>query len=354
MRLLHITATHLKPDGGVPVVLKELADAQNEIDDFEVKVISVVAPVDEMNSKTFEYVPKKSFSRYVLEFDPDFAILHSFFYVDYNWVVNELFNKNVRFFIEPHGSFGKEAMKKSHMKKIVANSTIFRKQLERSSGYIFLNRAEYEDSVYHKKYDMIIPNGVKCVQNKKLKNNCEDVTIYFIGRYDINHKGLDFLFDALDLLEMEKYRCSFAFWGKGNAKANEYIETRIKKYKYVLVSKKDSIYGEKKDLQLEQLGPMILTSRYEGFPMTILEAWTYGNPCIVTPGTNVSDEIVENELGWVTEMTAIDISICIKTAIEQYGKYRQEYIKRTKEYVEKKYSWKKIARKSYDLLSKII
>ena len=54
MKLLHITATHLKPDGGVPVVLKELVTEQNKINNFESRVISVVASVEEMHSPYFE------------------------------------------------------------------------------------------------------------------------------------------------------------------------------------------------------------------------------------------------------------------------------------------------------------
>lgn len=48
MKILHITATHLKPDGGVPIVLKKLVIEQNKIDNIKSTVISLVADVDDM------------------------------------------------------------------------------------------------------------------------------------------------------------------------------------------------------------------------------------------------------------------------------------------------------------------
>ena len=120
MKLLHITATHLKPAGGVPVVLKELVTEQNQISDFVAKVISVVAPVDEMKSPYFDYVPLDKLESYLDTYKPDFAILHSFYYLEYNTVAHLLNKFKIKYFIEPHGSFGQQALKKSKIKKWIA------------------------------------------------------------------------------------------------------------------------------------------------------------------------------------------------------------------------------------------
>ena len=353
MKLLHITATHLKPDGGVPVVLKELVTEQNKINNFESRVISVVASVEEMHSPYFEYVPRKKFKSYLIEFNPDIVILHSFYYLEYNWVIRQLESRQVKYYIEPHGSFGKTAMKKSWIKKGIANNTILKKQIKFATGFIFLNEAEKEDSVYRTSNDMVIPNGISKNDTAIERNEISDRTIYFIGRYDINHKGLDYLFDALDLLELEGYACRVMMWGKGNKHSEKYILHRIRKYRTVKVEMNNSIYGDKKNTQLEQSGPMILTSRYEGFPMTILEAWKYGNPCIVTPGTNMSREIKDNNLGWVTDVNPNNIARCIKSAIVDYSLQRDYYINNCKHYVFENYNWKNIANISFDKLSRI-
>ena len=354
MKLLHITATHLKPDGGVPVVLKNLVNEQNSIKDFQAKVISVVAPVDEMNSPYFEFVPKREFVSFIKKYNPDFVILHSFYYMDYNWVVDVLSEHNIRYFIEPHGSFGNAAMKKSWIKKKIANHTIFKKQIKNAFGYIFLNSTEKEDSVYRTQNDLVIPNGINSLEINHSEINKQNGNVYFIGRYDIIHKGLDYLFDALDILDSEKLSFSFHFWGKGDSDAEGYVKKRISSYRYITVRINSSIYAKEKDKMLEQFGPMILTSRYEGFPMTILEAWMYGNPCIVTPGTNVADEIKSNNLGWVTSLDAQEIAKTIKVAVSEYDLNRKYYINHCKEYICDNYDWKVLAQISYAHLKQLL
>lgn len=350
MKLLHITATHLKPDGGVPVVLKELVTAQNRIENVTSIVISLVASVDAMNSEYFEYVPKNRFERFVLENNPNFVILHSFYYFDYNHVVRVLTKHRIPYFIEPHGSFGKAAMKKSWLKKKIANNTIFRKQLKNSFGYIFLNNSEKEDSIYHTNHDLIIPNGINTESVIQIVKKKKDFAFYFIGRYDINHKGLDYMLDAFEILDQRKYTFVINMWGSGDEVTVNYIKKKIKDFKYISVNCNTSIYGKEKNEILEQYGPMILTSRYEGFPMTILEAWAYGNPCIVTPGTNVFNEVIDNNLGWGVQLNVESIATGLVIAAKNYEENRNGYIELCKKYVIDNYTWDRIAEKSISSL----
>lgn len=355
IKLLHITATHLNPSGGVPVVLKELVEEQNKIEGFSTRVLSLSAPVKQMESLYFDELGDKTIIRYLSDYAPDIVILHSFYYLQYNKVVTLLKKENIPFYIEPHGSFGHAAMNKSKIKKFIANNTIFRSQIRNAMGYIFLNKEEKADSIYHKEADIIIPNGIndKKISQKNIQKT-QNVNFYFIGRYDINHKGLDYLFDALDIIEQKKESSSFHFWGNGDNECLAYMHNRASQYHYVKIEISSPIYGSVKDELLEQYGPMILTSRYEGFPITVLEAWAYGNPCIVTLGTNVGEEIAINNLGWCVELSAESISNGIITAKKEFLLQKNNYAKRCKKYVADNYSWKKIASISYEQISAII
>lgn len=352
IKLLHVTATHLKPDGGVPVVLKELVEEQNRIEGFVAKVVSLVAPVDAMNSEYFYYITPNEFENFVLEYKPSVVILHSFFYLEYNHVVKILIKFGIRYLIEPHGSFVKTALRKSFFKKKIANNTIFRKQIKNCYGYIFLNETEKENSKYHSYNDIIIPNGIKSSNVKKThyKNN---FSFYFIGRYDIKHKGMDYLLKALKIFDQYSIKITINMWGKGNKKTLRYIKKRIRTLKNVVVNCNDSIYGKEKEETLEQLGPMLLTSRYEGFPMSILEAWSYGNPCIVSPGTNVTKEVQENNLGWITTLNPRSIAETMRQAYYDYINDRDSYIENCKTYVTRSYVWSSIALTSSKLLKEI-
>lgn len=354
MRLLHITATHLNPAGGVPVVLKNLVEEQNKITGFEARVLSLTAKVNNMDSIYFDILDKNTFKKYLEKYNPNVVILHSFFYMAYNNVVNELVKMKIPYFIEPHGSFGNAAMHKSHLKKIIANSTIFRKQIKCAKGFIFLNESELEDSIYRTKNDLIIPNGISIKDMNRQITTTRKPFMYFIGRYDINHKGLDYLISALEILEARKKNFKVVFWGNGEDDAIAGLKEKISLFKHVEVEFNGPIFGEDKDKELEMCGPMLLTSRYEGFPMTILEAWKYGNPCLVTPGTNVYKEICKNKLGWGVDLNADSIANGIEKAIVDYEQDRNNYITRCKDYVAKNYTWSSIAVNSLDKIRKVV
>ena len=109
-----------------------------------------------------------------------------------------------------------------------------------------------------------------------------------------------------------------------------------------LIEYKGGIYGDDKDQRLRKADLFILTSRYEGMPMGILEALSYGIPCIVTPGTNMADEISESNAGWVSSFNAQQIAETIKNAVEEYSNDPKTFIANAYN-LSKKYDWEKIA-----------
>lgn len=345
MKLLHVTATHLNPSGGIPVVLRELVASQNAITGFESRVLSLKADVTEMNSLLFDYLGDNTFDDYIDNYSPDVVIFHSHYYIEYIPLSYKLSKRSIPYYLEPHGSFGQAALQKSKFKKKIANSTVFLPLIRNAYGYIFLNESEMYDSCFRTAHDLVIPNGI----NAETINNNDGLFVpwffYFIGRFDINHKGLDYLFDALELLDKNEEEYSIRLYGTGTKEQIDYINKRIAKFHSISVTNCGPLFRDKQSEILEQCGIMLLTSRYEGFPMTALEAWGYGNPCIVTPGTNVADEVVSNRIGWKTNLNAADIAETIRVNALDYSNNRQEYVIRCKEYVSEKYSWDTIALK---------
>lgn len=354
VRLLHITATHLNPAGGVPVVLRELVQEQNRIEGFVARVLSLVAPVDQMNSEFFDILNGRSIAEYIDVYKPNIVILHSFYYLEYNRVVKVLLKKKIPYLIEPHGSFNKYGMRKSRVKKLVANHTIFRRQIKGAKAFVFLNEAEKNTSVYRKDLDLIIPNGYDSSKITWDKQSRATNKLYYIGRYDIKEKGINYFFDALEIIDKKEEKICVEFWGKGDKSSTKYIKDRISKFKNICVKENGPLYGTDQNIELEQLGPMILPSRHEGLPMTVLEALAYGNPCIVTPGTNMHVEISDGKLGWATELDPNSIAKTIIVAMREYDEHMSEYVSRCKQYISTKYSWSKIAKNSYEKMCELL
>lgn len=342
MKILHISSSPFKTTGGVPVVLKNLVTAQNNIEGVEAKVLLLKANI---RHEHMIYVEKDKVESFIYNYNPDIAIFHSFFYLEYRNVSKILVKHSIPYLIEPHSSFGKAAIKKGKYKKKLAIATLFYSLLKNAAGYIYLNRAEMIDSFCYKKNSFIIPNGISKLPftDNKIK---KDIIIYFIGRYDLNHKGIDYLLDALSILDKKGYNFTFKFWGDGIAKKN--IHDKIAKYKNINATECGVIDCSSQDVLLESAGIMVLTSRYEGFPMSVLEAWSYGNPCIVTKGTNLLEEVKRNRVGWGTSYEPKDIAECIVNAYAEYVNNRTEYVLRCKKYVTDNYTWDKIATVSID------
>ena len=333
--------------------MRNLVNAQNEIKGFEASVLSVKADISQMSSPYFNCLGDRSFESFVHSVDPDVVIFHSHYYFEYLKFYKTLIKLGIPYFIEPHGSFGEAALTKSKYKKLVANHLILRSFMKKAKGYIFLNENEKADSKYCTLCDLVIPNGIKTDEIVAEYVPQENWSFYFIGRFDINHKGLDYLFDALDILEQKDAVIQIELYGTGSEKSIDYINNRIRNYRSLKVTNCGPIYGDAQKKLLERHGIMLLTSRYEGFPMTVLEAWKYGNPCLVTPGTNVMNEVVEQNLGWGTELDSESIANALLKAKKDYLNCQDLYISRCKEYVRNTYSWEQIALASFHKLSEI-
>ncbi|MBD2508806.1 glycosyltransferase [Nostoc muscorum FACHB-395] len=53
---------------------------------------------------------------------------------------------------------------------------------------------------------------------------------------------------------------------------------------------------------------LIHTFRFEGHPIAVLEALSYGIPCLLTPGTNIAGEVEAAGAGWSVEDTPAAIA----------------------------------------------
>lgn len=351
LKIVHII-DHLNPMGGIATVLEHLVLAQNQIENFESKVIFLKPKFNNIENPYIFFVETSNLKQLLLADVPDIVIIHSFFHAQYVAVYKELKRLKIPYIIEPHGSFVKNAMLKSKIKKMIANNTIFRSLIKDAAAYIYLCDGEMEKSVYHTKYDFIIPNGVE-KPNVDI-NKSDGIKFYYIGRYDIHHKGLDLLLDALEILDKRKFVINIDFFGTGTKEQIKYIEERIGEMQYVHCANRGPLTGANKDDVLSTYHIMVLTSRYEGLPMTILEAWNLGIPCVISEGTNMDKIVKKNNIGWVSGTTPKEIAECICKAQNEYIQNRNRYIDKCIRFIEENHRWNRIAMLSQQCLEQFL
>lgn len=329
--------------------MKNLVEEQNKIDNMKAMVVSLNADVSHLHSHYFVNVNLRNLENYLKKQNPEIVIIHSFFHLEYACVAQILIKNHIKYYIEPHGSFMKAGLKKSKLKKTIANATVFRRLLSCAYGYIYLNKGEQERSFYHTDHDVIIPNGI--VYYKNVPNKSDTIKMYYIGRYDIHEKGIDTLIDALILLDKRGMSFTFDFYGNGSKDDVAFIVDRTTELKNIAVQVHGPIYDDEKDIILSHYNISVLLSRHEGLPMTILESWNYGNPCIVTPDTNMAHEAQIEQIGWSVELDAEKVAKIMSSAMYDYLKDKGCYIERCRKHICSEYLWRRIAERSYRVLN---
>lgn len=291
------------------------------------------------------------FQKEIVDFQPDIAVFHSLYYTEYLRFAKYLNNKKIPYLIMLHGALSKENYKKSHWKKFIANLLCFNRFIKQAKSIIYLNQAEYNNAIVPKinpNY-MIIPNGCNLPENVTLHTINDRIEILYLGRIERMPKGLDILIETLKVLKQEKANkfVHISFYGDNLDKQElEWFKTARGTLEDIC-NFYGSAYGEEKDKAYRNTDIFILTSRYEGMPMGVLEALSYGKPCLITPQTNMADIINKYHCGWVTDLSPQAIAETIVKACEEYREKAESFFNNSLS-ASKVFSWKEIAKKSIE------
>ena len=133
----------------------------------------------------------------------------------------------------------------------------------------------------------------------------------YIGRYEQYQKGLDLLMQALKNIAQTLRTINFHLnmYGANQEGTLEVLKKMVEEYGISdLITLNEAVFGDQKKQVLLASDVFVLTSRFEGLPMGLIEALSYGLPCIATEGTYLSDEIMSADAGWAAENTAESIA----------------------------------------------
>lgn len=157
-------------------------------------------------------------------------------------------------------------------------------------------------------YDLIryskINSETVCIYNPLTINNKEVSTlknrkIAFTGRIDFNHKGIDYLLNIAELLP--------ASWTIDIAGDGE--NSQVKKFKKIIYDKKlekrinykGPLKGDRLLKHYSEASIYLMTSRWEGMPLVLAEAMSFGLPIIAFEQTGSSEVLQQGKYGILVE-----------------------------------------------------
>ncbi|RSK33695.1 glycosyltransferase [Bhargavaea beijingensis] len=287
---------------------------------------------------------------------PDLVVFQGVYIYKYIKIYRECKIRRIPYIIIPRSSLTKIGQQQKMLKKKVANQFIFKKFINDAAAIQYLTQREYRDSGdFWNSNHIIIPNGVEKKARTRRNNKNRNIRGVFIGRADSSQKGIDLLLDACKLLknEFSLNNCKIDIYAPNSREDKDNINKMIlERDLQEYINKYDGIYGLDKEEVLLNSDFFILTSRFEGHPTGLIEALSYGIPCLVTEGTNMAQEINDYKAGWSSETSVEGIVHAFRELFGSSNKL--EDFSRNALELSKIYSWDYISEISHTEYIKLI
>lgn len=297
-----------------------------------------------------EEYPKESIKSLPEPFNhPDLIVAELFYNMFGSPLIRELVNGCIPYVIVPRGELTAKAQKRKVLKKVLANCYICRRYARKAAAIQYLTSRERADS--GEKWNskgIVIPNGIDNPDRIKTKYSESGIKCISIGRIEPYQKGLDLLIEACFRIKRDlvKAGCSVTICGPDNE--NRLSELRKDVYDYGLekvVFFHDGVFGKEKEELILDSDVFLIASRFEGHPMALIEALSYGLPCIATDGSNMREEVDSFKAGWTCDSSVDGICSALLAMLEDRNHIR--------EYGEKaivlsnQYNWNTIAERTH-------
>lgn len=355
MIILHVAPIGSNKASGLLYAIPSLVFHQSKIKDIKAALL-LTAHETAILPDNYDF-PIFKFDKKRIKFDlsglcspynsPDLVIFHSTYIPIHYKISIELRKKGIPYIITPHGGMTNGAQNKKAIKKKLGNFIFYNNFVEGALGLHCLTQGEADETKYWNKRKFVVGNGVNIPSDfdKICSRNRKTVNVSFIGRLDQYHKGLDLLMGGIHKASQNIRKANFHFniYGPDYFGSKKLLNKQIYKNKIQdIVEIHEPVFGDKKDFVLRNTDIFVHTSRFEGHSMSILEAMSYGIPCMVTPGTNMDKEVLEANAGWVVELSEESIANGINMVIQEKDLIKEKGLN-ARNLIKNKYSWDKIA-----------
>jgi glycosyltransferase involved in cell wall biosynthesis len=360
MEIIHIVLGKANPErmNGVNKVVSQLAEKQTE---FGEKVAvwgitkDLVKNYGERNFETQLFLKKSNpfaFSKELKE-----AIVSkkgkAIFHFHGGWIpvfysLSKLLNnQKIAFVFTPHGAYNSIAMKRSYWSKKFYFFFFEKRLLQKAFKIHCIGKSEVNglDKILKNSKSVLLPYGFESNKEIEIQDSTNPEIVFgFIGRLDIYTKGLDTLLKAFQRFHRKQPEAKLWIIGDSNEKPilEKLIKDKLLDKNVVLYGSK---FGKEKDDLLQQMDVFVHPSRNEGLPLSVIEAASFGKPCIVTDATNIGNLVAKNNAGvTIYRQSSKELELAMNTLFVNwkntvlFSEMQHNAIKMIKE----NYNWQKL------------
>lgn len=287
---------------------------------------------------------------------PDLVIVEEFYLYPFSKIIKEIQSKQIPYIIIPRSQMTEQAQKKKRYKKILGNFLYFNSFAKKAAAIHYLsNQEKLESEKKWKNKSFVVPNGINQKDKIKTKFSSNKIKAVYIGRYEKYQKGLDILLEAIGKTQdiLRKNNFILEMHGVDQGGTVQELKNMLKNMKINdLVYINDSILGKQKEEKLLESDLFILTSRFEGMPMGLIEALSYGLPVVVTTGSNMRDEIEEYNAGWSADQSVESVAKALIKMLSEKNTFKDK--SKNSIHIATKYSWTNIAKKTHEIYLEVL
>lgn len=201
----------------------------------------------------------------------------------------------------PHGMLDPYIIQSQGKLKRLISNLFFQKGLEAVDCYHALCQKELEDiRAYGLKQPIaIIPNGINLPDKTHIYSRKDKkLHLLYLGRLH-KKKGVDLLLNAISNIHqsnpdiLSSWHVDIVGWDHENCEAELKKIVSINNLENI-VTFHGGLFGEEKLRMYATSDAYILPSHGEGLPMSILEAWSWELPVVMTPHCNIPEGFEAN------------------------------------------------------------